>query len=522
MVRRIVLIAALVACVATAYAVDVLWLDLTRPIALEGGVWVNSDAAAPSPTAWTDEYTIAWCSYLNDEQPAGSITDDGPYTNAWVVNNQYLCYSPSWTSNNAYYMSNTIARCEFSGSTAVTEPAGDIVSNVSMMAWAMLDDLGSQQGLQGIRRKVGSTYLNVEFTHFRNSDTTYLAWVNGYLGSAYASLAGVDLSAFHLLGMTYDGLKIRTYIDGVLVATGTKSYICTNFTTLEAVAKGNYDGMGDWQAEVGPSWYWTRTIASNEVYTLYTNLLEGSEYAAFDSISTNECIAFLPMSTNELTMLGQNNGNYQMDPHPSYGTAPSTREIVSTNGVGDILYATRFSGANALVTTDERATADVARSWQGTNDSIGGLWWKADTLGANTGLFDLDLTPSKGVSLELVAGELKFRLDDAVADPVVIVCTNYTFVTNEWYYTAWRRDVGIKTSIYINGTEHPSNVVESLDVTTADNQPSYLGGYVYAIYWFDGLMTDFKIYPSSDATIISDNFKYCHPTNNIEVRRTYP
>ena len=40
MVRRLILIAALLTCV-TAFAVDILWLDMTQPIELSGGTWRN-------------------------------------------------------------------------------------------------------------------------------------------------------------------------------------------------------------------------------------------------------------------------------------------------------------------------------------------------------------------------------------------------------------------------------------------------------------------------------------------------
>ena len=132
MVRRLVLIAALLTCV-TAYAIEnIVWIDFTQPIELTGGTWRNVPAVSAS---WIDpDYaTLNALWYLDGPVRTSTIPTEEP-----SVTNVLQCSSVStelrdWGAYGSYRTWTTVNAVFFDPSSIGN--AMDGKSNVSVSCW---------------------------------------------------------------------------------------------------------------------------------------------------------------------------------------------------------------------------------------------------------------------------------------------------------------------------------------------------------------------------------------------------
>ena len=233
MVRRLVLIAALLTCV-TAYAIEnIVWIDFTQPIELSGGTWRNVPTGGGGPTNWYDiypdyEYTVLFARFdsanplTNDAANAvqAELVDPGggaaaAYTNGMVTygggdytdcGDSFTNYNGATNQNWAISMwlnkANTANRCYLSSQ--LDSSNGEInhqaTANGSGSSWG-LDGMG--EGSWGIITNAPANewiHYIVTFNQVPGSGTDTGCYTNGVriynkalLGNHFMGVAGAPL-----------------------------------------------------------------------------------------------------------------------------------------------------------------------------------------------------------------------------------------------------------------------------------------------------------------------------------------
>jgi len=500
MVRRLILISALMACV-TAYAVDILWLDMTQPIELSGGTWRNVPTGG-GVTGWNDPFSnnIVGLWYGDQLQIAAKITMDPlSITNGMEIMSD-SAFLPRYMGQSDTYLRAPVNQY-FKSGVSVGDHFGATASNISFACYMRNNDPVTGAGGLGHLGLLNNSYNGFLLTD--RPSVGYAVYINTVQEATWLE---TDTNNFHLVTGTYDGINARIYGDGVFRAAGANTTIfdMTSKTFNAAVYYGNrYTFNGEM------AWFmlWNRTITSNENAILWAN----KDAIAVDTISTNGIVMAGFLLSNTWSLADSGAGYRHAIAYPTIGTS-------GTFGAGGWTNALGTNHTTISYTDGQYFRVKIWLPTQpGTNSlMISALINPSIVGGANRNFF----STSRGATddritlyTDTTTGKLIAQLrTDATS---YFLPSDAIIPTNEWTHVCLERNSGVKTALWINGVEQASNVVESLNFSDAVTAIDICGapltgweGRVGPIRWYNIHSNGFA------ALLYSKTF----PANDVENR----
>ena len=468
----------------------------------------------PAPAAWTDTNStdLVMMVYGNDAQPiqyivghrgeqymrtytaAGGGTEGANYSALLGYYGKGIFKSSGDTADNAQTL------------------FGDSFSNITASCWAT-------NVVNNVMMAVGSTnsgnWGSFTLARVGGNFSTRVAQYSGYVAAGdlnYNNTA--NWSGIHHYASTFDGLTIKSYLDGVEV--GSKAYSKILTATNEALFFiGGTGGSTDGTVKMG-RWY-NRTLTSNEIFTIASDGFASSEA---DIVSTNNLVLYLPCS-NDVTRLADQSDNWNNTlPGPTYANT-ATRVIVETNGASEVLYGYDFDGVddrfsvilnrlppaytNSLIlrtsTFDMSYWVNVEALSVVTYDHILGL----PTVGADGFDFSIDATTKK----------FQFSISDGATTTRIL--SDNVAPTNSWHHL-WGRRFNTNMYFYVDNVLQTNTAPAPHDINPSTAATFFINGG--GSYFTPCKGYDVRIYSPAvdDLAFIGQVYTNTAPNNHIEVR----
>lgn len=457
-------------------------------------------------TSWTDPdgANLVGLWYLQETvQPSGAL-DDGSTNNFDADAQNY----PDWDGVTNTYHHHQSSEYWRSGTNAGNEVGTS--TNLSISCWINPDDAGgSWFGIANIGNLGNSQgnmggFVITDEIRVRVRDTT----------ANTLSFAFTNEGIWSHFVMTWDGLNIRGYIDGIIQ--GTQAHSGSQDSSGMRLHVRAYYGSGAVvDGSVDSLHFYSRTLASNEILT--ASGVDRLTYDITGYSDTNNLLAFYEM--NQVLGAGDDSGNYfEMASRPTFDNAPTFGEIVGTNLNGRVQYAVRGDGSDdRLLFTDLHDSDDILNF--GTNDFTIMAWINIDAhkqFNAIMGRGFLANLPGWGIYVDnngVLGGQVR-----SSGSPTVV--TNDTVLsTGTWYHVAFVRDVNTKTVLWVDGVEQADTVSENVDTTGTKD--------IFLMYSasaspFDGLMANVRIYNTVITNILDIYNNTLMPNGDIEARLSNP
>lgn len=240
----------------------------------------------------------------------------------------------------------------------------DVLNSFTVEAWVYSSNpAGNDQGVVAKRRNEGGTMFSLRVTQGRVGVGLNDNKVN--FSSASASNSDVPANQWHHLSTTYDGSMSRTYVDGVLKASGAVKLAFK--ASAFPVTIGREDLPGDPRAFLGlidEVRIWNRALSQEEIQTYMGLRLTGQEpglrgYWNFDDGTANDSSLY----QNHGTLVG--GAQIVPDPLVLLQIAPAV-ELLTFSGLPEATYQLQFktnASAAAWVNFGEAFAGGVERQF---------------------------------------------------------------------------------------------------------------------------------------------------------------
>lgn len=462
----------------------------------ESAVWSRVGGGG----AWTDtdfENTLALF-YMDDTQRSNVYYSVGSdYADTHIFGDGYLGhkYDEGAYFGNSPYLTNLACVANI--------PA--TFSNLSFSTWWRQEDANELAGIIGLT-KLGSTYGELGMGIY--ADATLRTYCNGTM---VAVPFGVNTNAIVHLAMTYDGLGWNVYSNGVNIYTNTISAILETNDQHFSIGRF-YASTRINNQTVKDCRMYKRTLTPTEVATVYA---EGYTHPTLDNISTDDLVIRYPFTNTYATLQSQSTNRCAMRPYPDWANSP-TKEVhgYRFDGIDDA-----FIAEFTLNYMDERANNPLSF---GANDFAISIWYNQDI--TNTAVDGL-ISSQQGIAAN---GQWSLRLanpstpefyiensDDITGTNIV---ADAPTSTGAWHNVYIRRDVGTELAMWVDGVKQADTSADSIDVGTVGAGIDISIGGIGAANFFDGLITDVRIYNYAKA-YSEELYDATNPEDNMEEKQ---